>query len=464
MFRSVRSRITLFATLVVAVALFLSSVLIVRMVESDLLDTTERALRAELELEANSFGFDEDFDLFEFESDGVELGFGIFLEDGGLALGGIFDPVTGDAVVDVVIDTTTGEIVELLDPFTGGTIEASELQASIEQLDLDFLDVDGDEGNQLIVGAVARDEVDQTLSSLRSVLTAVVPLLTLAMGALIWWLVGRALRPVRAMSERVEAITTSNLDQRVPVPAGSDAVADLASVMNTMLERLEEGDARQREFAADASHELRSPLSSVRAAAELLERRPGSDRASALAGDIVAEADRMDQLIGDLLSLSRIDDASAAATHRPVDLSVLMHESLDAMTEKPVQREIETDVVVLGDSQQLTRAIDNLVANADRHANAQVRLVLTVDGDNQQAVVHVDDDGQGVPVDKRAVIFERFSRLDEARSRDAGGVGLGLALVKAIAQRHRGSVHVDTAPGLGGARFTLRLPLADPTT
>ncbi|MCL4118758.1 UNVERIFIED_CONTAM: hypothetical protein GTU68_044716 [Idotea baltica] len=277
------------------------------------------------------------------------------------------------------------------------------------------------------------------------------------MGVLIWWLVGRALRPVQAMSERVNAITTTSLDQRVPVPSGNDEISGLATVMNGMLQRLERGDSRQRQFAADASHELRSPLATMRTAAEMIERNPTSGRAPTLASDIVAEADRMDALISDLLSLSRVDEELAAHNHRLVDLSALADGFVSA------QRLIAPGLRVMGDVDQLQRAVENLINNAHRHAATQVAISLRTvhHHDTAYAELCVEDDGDGVPADQRRSIFERFRRLDEARTRDQGGAGLGLALVHAIVTRHRGAIAVDDSPTLTGARFTMHIPLAE---
>lgn len=454
MLSSLRSRITLTATAVVALALLVASVLVVRTVESDLLQATERALAAELELEAAVFSLDEP-QLFEFISQGQDLALGVFLDEGGVAIGSIFDSRSGEPVADVVIDTTELAVIELINPFAGVPISDPALVEAVETLNFDFRDIDGDDGNLLLVGAVARDEVDDSLAALRRALLIIVPVLALAMGMLIWWLVGRALRPVRAMSDHVSAISTSSLDQRVPVPPGTDEISGLATVMNSMLSRLQRGDLRQRQFAADASHELRSPLSTVRAAAEIVERNPASARTPQLAADIVAEADRMDALIGDLLDLSRVDDEQANLRHERVDLSGL------ASAVRNVELQIEPGVVVQGERGQIERAIENLVKNAHRHAATRVLVtLLTIEHDDAKyAQLSVSDDGDGVPVEMRQTIFERFSRLDQARSRDRGGAGLGLSLVQAIVERHRGTITVDDAPKLGGARFTIHFPL-----
>lgn len=451
---SVRTRITFVATAMVAIALAAASMLILRLVESDLIATTERALEAELELEAATFGFGEDLQVFDFVVQGRPLSLGVFTEaEEGIAFGGLFE---GEQFIgDIFIDTENAAVIEVIDPMTGFPILDPTLIAELEEVALEIQDVDGDEGQALLVGAVARDEVNESLQAVQDALTLIVPALVLAMGVLIWFLVGRALRPVQAMSERVDAISTTSLNQRVPVPAGSDEVSNLATVMNRMLDRLQRGDSRQRQFAADASHELRSPLSTVRAAAEIIEHNPTSIRTETLAADIVAEADRMDRLIGDLLHLSRVDEERPSGTTERIDLGQLVADNARGAIVTSVP-----DLFVTGSTDHLSRLVENLVANAHRHAESQVR-VATSRFDSTTIELRVDDDGAGVAEEDRTEIFERFSRLDEARSRDQGGAGLGLALVKAIATRHGGQVHVETSKTLGGASFVVRLPEAN---
>lgn len=459
---SVRTRITLIATAVVAVALVLAAWLILQLVERDFVETTERALAAELELEAAQFGEigfgGEELFFFEFVVEDRPLSLGMFtIAEEGIAFGELYEQ---DFLVgDVFIDLNEVEVIEVIDPLSGLPIEDPELVSQLEEAAFEVREIESaaEEGEALLVGAVARDEVNDSLQAVREALTLIVPALVVVMGLLIWFLVGRALRPVGAMSERVNAITTTSLDQRVPVPAGKDEVSNLATVMNGMLDRLQRGDHRQRQFAADASHELRSPLSTVRAAAEMIEHNPASARTESLANDIVIEADRMDRLIGDLLHLSRVDEDRANHQFEPIDLGQLVADSAagaDVTT--------EPGLTVLGSTDQLRRVVENLVANAQRHANERVS-VSAIPAANGRVELRVDDDGAGVPTEARERIFERFSRLDAARSRDRGGAGLGLALVKAIVTRHQGEVHVETSPTLGGASFVVRLPLVQST-
>lgn len=231
----------------------------------------------------------------------------------------------------------------------------------------------------------------------------------------------------------------------------------MATVMNRMLDRLERGGQRQRQFSADASHELRSPLATIRAAAELVGRSPSAERAAALSDDIVAETDRMDVLIGDLLALARIDEGGPGSDVESIDLAELVRVELQSELANAVVdvTGLETGAVINGQRNQLRRVVRNLVDNAVRHAETTVLVEVRVDGD--RAELEVSDDGAGVPEGNEALIFERFRRLDEARSRDGGGSGLGLALVASIVESHGGSIRVDRSE-LGGACFTVTVP------
>lgn len=460
MMSSVRARVTFVATTAVAVVLVIASFAIVRLVEGDLLSTAERAVLAELELEAAElegaeFDFeDDDFERsFDIEDDDDALTLGSFVEsEDGMLTGGLFSE--DGRVVDLVIDPADGSLVEAFNPSTDRNIADPELLELIEGLAFEALILDDDEGGRsVLVGAAVRDEVDESLEAVRSALLVMVPTLVLLLGALIWFLVGRALRPVAAITNQVAAISTTSLDKRVPVPDGNDEISSLASVMNDMLGRLERGDQRQRQFAADASHELRSPLSTVRIAGEMLEKPVTDDRRAELSDAIVSESDRMDALIGDLLELSRIDETDSAKSFEALDLVGVVHEVCDGRV--GVHVVAGAAVSVRGDRRQLTRAAANLIDNAERHAAEHVRV--TIEQRDGAAVVSVEDDGAGIAEDQREAIFERFARVDASRDRSSGGTGLGLSLVRAIAHRHGGTVTAGASSDLGGARFELVL-------
>jgi signal transduction histidine kinase len=228
--------------------------------------------------------------------------------------------------------------------------------------------------------------------------------------------------------------------------------------MNAMLDRLEGAADRQRQFVSDASHELRSPLATIRAKVEVAAIRPETADWPEVGGTVLGEVDRLDELVGDLLQLARLDETGGQlATTTDVDLDELAAAEVRRLRGLGVAAD-DSGVGaarVRGDRAALGRAVRNLADNAARHARAAVAVSVALD--EADAVVRVDDDGPGVPAAERERVFERFTRLDEGRARGAGGAGLGLALVRAVAAAHGGSARVVDGP-LGGARFELRLP------
>jgi signal transduction histidine kinase len=230
-----------------------------------------------------------------------------------------------------------------------------------------------------------------------------------------------------------------------------------------MLGRLETSQVRQRRFVSDASHELRSPISSLRQNAEVALSYPGKIPASEFAATVKAESERMAGLVDGLLLLARADEATLRLTVRDVDLDDAALSEVGRVRAEAGELTVDGSMIgaarVSGDEAMLLRALRNLVDNAVRHAKGTVAIsTQVVDGREPFALIVVEDDGAGVPEGDRGRIFERFVRLDESRARDAGGAGLGLAIVAEIAAAHGGSVRVaDSA--LGGARFEIRLPI-----
>ncbi len=300
-------------------------------------------------------------------------------------------------------------------------------------------------------------EVQESVDAVVNALQLIVPGLVLVLGAGTWFMVGRALRPVHAISEQVASITSATLDERVPVPPAQDEIAELAMLMNQMLDRLEAGSKRQRQFVADASHELRSPLSTIKAAAGVAAVSPDPGKLSQLAGQVSAEADRMEELIADLLDLARFDEGDSAGIEERVELSAVCRAAADRLPPTSAELTIAAAeaVTVRGVELQLERAIFNVLTNAAQHAQRSVQVqVRTAEG---RAEIVIDDDGPGIAAEDRERIFDRFVRLDGSRSRATGGSGIGLALVEAITTRHGGTITVTDAPELGGARFVLDL-------
>jgi signal transduction histidine kinase len=307
---------------------------------------------------------------------------------------------------------------------------------------------------------VGRSLEDPTIGAEQLTIAFAVALsIVLAVVAFVTWrIVGRALAPVEAIREEVDTISVGELDRRVPDAGADDEIGRLASTMNRMLERLEAGRDRERRFVSDASHELRSPVTSIRAHAELALRHPDRTDLPTLAGVAHEEALRLQRIVEDLLLLARIDEGTVQPRREPVDLDDLVHEEAARLTAMSSQRVVAERVEGLrleADRGQLERVLRNLGENATRHARSTIALELR--RGNGAAVLAVEDDGEGIADGDRERVFDRFVRLDEARERDRGGSGLGLAIVREIATLHGGSVAV-TDGSLGGARFEVRLP------
>lgn len=316
---------------------------------------------------------------------------------------------------------------------------------------------DFEDGRTVLVGVPVEDN-GETIGTVVVLLTVAVPLLILVVAATTWVMIGRALSPVARIRAQVEQITADRLDRRVPVPASGDEIAALAVTMNGMLHRLDAAAQAQRRFVSDASHELRSPLATIRQHAELAQAHPEVTSAVELANVVHDEGLRLQGLVDALLLLARLDEGGTVS-HERVDLDDLALAEASRLRGSGVT--VDGSGIgaarVAGDPRLLGQLVRNLADNAARHARGRVAIGVA-DGD-ARAVFTVEDDGEGVPADERDRIFERFVRLDEARSRDAGGSGLGLAIVRSIVDASGGRVTVDSSRW-GGARFTVTLPSA----
>jgi signal transduction histidine kinase len=314
------------------------------------------------------------------------------------------------------------------------------------------------DGSTIYVAGTLEDVNQSTRALLRSLLVAV-PVSSAVLAGLIWWLVGRVLRPVEAMRAEVDRISASRLDRRVPVPTTTDEVARLAATMNAMLDRLARSSERQRRFVADAAHELRSPLARIRAELEVDTAHPSSADLATTHASVLAQTGVLHRLVDDLLLLARGDAGALAVQPRPLDLDDVVERAAEARRgSRPIDTRQVRPVQVRGDEAQLARAVGNLLDNAVRHARTGVAVTLDVAPPGTAALT-VADDGPGIPAEAREAVFERFTRLDDARSADDGGAGLGLAIARDIARRHGGDLTVvDT--GRRGAHFLLTLPVA----
>ncbi len=309
-----------------------------------------------------------------------------------------------------------------------------------------------------VVVSQESSEVAESQQALVAALYVAVPVVVLAIGLATWLLVGRALAPVEAIRAEVDRIGADRLGRRVPQPASHDEVGELARTMNAMLARLESAQARQQQLVSDASHELRSPATVIRQHAEVALAHPGSTSTADLARVTLAEGGRLEQLVEQLLWLARTDEDNTALRLRSLDLDdLVLEEATRVRATSPLT--IDTSRVsggqVDGDALMLRRLVANLLDNAVAHAESAVTVALSEhDG---EIVLRVDDDGPGIPPADRARVLERFVRLDEARGRNHGGAGLGLAIVQGIVQAHGGTLRIDASES-GGARFEIVLP------
>ncbi|RMI30567.1 sensor histidine kinase [Nocardia stercoris] len=308
-----------------------------------------------------------------------------------------------------------------------------------------------------VLVAVGTDPADDVLRAIVGGLAVSGPIVVLAAAAATYRLVGRSLSSVEAIRSRVADIGTSQLSQRVPVPAAADEIARLATTMNGMLGRIEAGHTAQRRFLADASHELRSPLATVIAGLELARDHPETVDTAMIESTLLPEALRMQHLVDDLLTLAAADDHNLTLRHTDVDLDDIGATVLDLVrhtTSIELSGRFEP-ARVSGDPRALTRVVRNLVDNAVIHARSTVTVRTVAGAAGAQLVV--DDDGPGIPAAERNRVFDRFVRLADDRARATGGAGLGLSIVAEIVAAHHGTVRIDDSP-LGGARLTVTLP------
>jgi signal transduction histidine kinase len=323
--------------------------------------------------------------------------------------------------------------------------------------------VDTPTGRLTVTAAAPVDQVARSVEALRERLWIGLPVAVALVAAVAWVLVGRALRPVDAMRAEVDEITGSTMHRRVREPATSDEIARLARTMNAMLGRLDATATRQRQFVSDASHELRSPVAAIRTSLEVARRK--GDRADwpTVVDTALVEESRLERLLDDLLLLAAQDENGAAELRaEPVDLAALATTEAGRPRRVPVEVGLwatdESTLQIAADEDQLAHALSNLVDNAARYAMSAVHITLS--GYEGIVRIVVDDDGPGIPPADRERVFERFTRLDDSRTRAQGGSGLGLAVVRAIVARHHGRIHIEDST-LGGARVVVEFP-ADP--
>ena len=313
--------------------------------------------------------------------------------------------------------------------------------------------------------ALPLGELQEALDQFRWAVLILVPcgILAAALGG--YWISRRALAPVDRIATTARAITARDLGRRLDVPATGDELQRLTETLNAMLGRLEAAFRETTRFTADASHELRSPISLIRTSAELALRRDRSveEYRDALGG-ILRESERTSVLVQDLLTLTRADAGVDVLQRQPLDLRAALEDLRGSLSTICAQANVDIQidlpdqpVPTSGDSAALGRLVRILVDNAVKYTPTPGRVTLSLRPAPDGAVVEVADTGIGISADDLPNVFDRFYRADKARSRDSGGAGLGLSIAKWIAEQHGGRITIESAPGQG-CRVMVHLP------
>lgn len=433
---SLRRRVVAAATAVVAVALIIGSLAFIALFRWSLLDGARLLAESDASAIANRIEEAGVAELTEAETADDDRLLQLIDSDG-----------------SVIASSEVAETVRVSAPDDWSTVTVDDEPYLVVAEEVD------DSGTTLLVG-VDIEDVDQSLASVVPLVLGAIPVLIGLVGAVTWAVVGRALRPVESLRQEVESISSTSLGTRVAEPPTGDEIQRLAATMNGMLERLDSSQRRQAQFVSDASHELRSPLASLRQFAEVAGSYPGQVTAEELAAAIQDEGGRLESIVRAMLLLARADEGGLESTRREVDVDDLLRSEaarLRASTTLTVDIAGIAATRVIANHELLAQVVRNLVDNAARHAHGRVALTASEAGTD--VVVTIEDDGDGIQEQDRDRVFERFVRLDEARARESGGSGLGLAIVREIVRQHGGTVRfVDGA--LGGACVEMRIPAA----
>jgi two-component system, OmpR family, sensor kinase len=307
----------------------------------------------------------------------------------------------------------------------------------------------GDEGSAISPIADAQSDVEKTF-----LLVGGATLLAALLAG--YLLAARTASPLRRFAATAAEVDAGDLTPRLAAsPSSAAELRTLAESFNRMLDRLDRAFARQRQFVADASHELRSPLTAVRGQLEVLARKddPSAAEVRRVEAVTMTEMRRVERLLDDLLALARLDEGVGAAP-REVRAAPFLRALAEAAPGEPTEVGELADGAVSADPDLLAQVVRNLLSNAHRHAP---RVVLSSSANGGRLIVSVDDDGPGIPAGEREHVFDRFHRSEPARDRGSGGGGLGLAIARSIVELHRGRIWVEDSP-LGGARVRFELP------
>lgn len=458
---SARLRATAGATLVVAIALVAGAWATLQLLEERLVDSLESTLETQAADRGRLLDSGADpasLPVVQQQESFVWIGTidGTTVASSGLLLETPAELFAGGAVLNEAVTVT----VRYSEPgYEDGSEEGSE--TSVLRIARAQSTQTAPNGQRLIVVTGAEDEqISDTLQSAGAILYAGVPLAIVLVVGVLWLALGRAFKPVEQIRQEADLISGAALDRRVPTSGNGDEIDRLADTMNSMLDRLAAHDRSQRQFASDASHELKTPVANLRALVETwnADQSDWPEQQDRLLG----ETDRMTALVDDLLFLSVRQEATVQPVRSRVHLDDIVFDEAGLLKDREGHRIDVSDVQpadIDGVPEDLRRAVRNLAVNAGRHAASTVWFSCRPVQHDGQAMVEiaVSDDGDGVAPERREAVFERFVRSEYARDRATGGTGLGLAITRQIVTAHGGSAHVDDHPS-GGARFTLRFP------
>ena len=443
---SLRLRVTAVATIVVAVTLLATGVLVTRWLRATLVDDADRQLSRQV----------------AFVAELAEQGqLSPTLTATGVDTGQV-QVITADRVVVAVSPGLAATV--RLDVFPAPEVGAQAAQTvpgpvvggnGSTHYRVVARTVDTPVGELTVYAASSLRAEEKSVAALVAGLWVGLPLLTLLAVAGIWFVVGRSLSPVERMRREVAAIPGTRSDQRISAHARAAELDRLAATMNGLLQRIDDAAMARRQFLADASHELRSPLASARAQLEVGLAYPSGTDWPATASEVMVDIDRLQSLASELLDLARVDGGGRPTTAERLNLAALVAAELARYTDQRITLE-GSEAWVTADAALLVRLVRNLADNALRHARLAVRITVVADG--QSARLSVWNDGASIPVADRERVFEPFTRLDEARASDEGGAGLGLSIARRVTELHGGSLVVGSSDT--GAEFVATLPLA----
>jgi two-component system OmpR family sensor kinase len=365
---------------------------------------------------------------------------------------------------DIAIVLPVVESIPTDDDLLHTIVEADDLDDR-HRLALRHAVIPGFDVEYIIVAGASLEPTDEELESLRGILAYLVPMALIIAGIGGWFLAGRSLSPVVAMADRARQIGVENLSERLPVANPRDELGKLAETFNELLARLEASLIQQRQFMADASHELRTPVTTARTAASVTLQQPRRDEHEyrETMDLIEQEMTRLSRIVDDMFTLARADAGSYPVRQTPMYLDEVFDEVVRASRVVASTRQItiadtaSRPASFTGDEDLIRRLILNILDNAVRYAPSNSVIRIALDRAVDRYAISISDDGPGIPAEVQPRIFERFFRVDAARSRPDGGAGLGLALARWIARVHGGDVVLASSSSLGST-FVITLP------